>query len=88
MAVAVTYRTGEAPSKLRTVIVDAARTQVVLLPAGRLSIVTGKQLHGQQCRHKFWDEALGLDSDDFAVESGQVTQVREIGPVKTRKNCR
>lgn len=89
MATAITYKTGESASKLRTVLVDDARKSIVLLPAGRLEVMVGKQLHGQRaCRHEFWDEVLGTDGDDFAVLMEQVTQVREVGPIKIKKGCR
>jgi hypothetical protein len=76
--VAITYRTGTAESKLRTVIVDDARTQVVLLPTGRLSILTAKLLCGSTCATGWWNEVLGLTGGDFAIPAGQVVQTREI----------
>ena len=78
--VALTYRTGESRSKLRTVIVVYARQSTVLLPTGRLSIIQAKLLHGTTCAHDWWAEILGTDpsSDDFAVPSSQVVQTREI----------
>jgi hypothetical protein len=78
VATALTYRTGDAASKLRTVIVDGERTQVVLLPAGRLEVMTAKLLHGTSCAHRFWDEVLGTEGDDFAIPTAQIVQKREI----------
>jgi len=80
MATFVTYRTGQAAGKLRTVVVDEVRTQVVLLPTGRLPLVTGKQLCGTTCATPDWAEWLGTDpSDDtFSVAASQVIQVKEI----------
>jgi hypothetical protein len=89
VATAITYRTGEAAGKLRTVLCDEVRAMTVLLPAGSLSVITAKLLHGQACRHNWWAEILGTDpsSDDFAVPSEQVVQARDLGPVKTKRNC-
>ena len=85
-ATAITYRTSECAGKLRTVMVEGTRRTIVLLPAGRLEIVTGMLLHGRACRHGWWAEILGTDpsSDDFVVPSTQVTQIRDLGPVKTQ----
>jgi len=86
VANAITYKTGEAASKLRTVLCDEVRDMTVLLPVGSLSVITAKLLHGQACRHNWWAEILGTDpsSDDFVVPSTQVTQIRDLGPVKTQ----
>jgi hypothetical protein len=46
MATAITYRTGERASALRTVLLDDVHDTVVLMPAGRLDVVVGKQLRG------------------------------------------
>jgi hypothetical protein len=85
MAQAITYRTGECASKLRTVIVDDVRRSTVLLPAGRMDVMVAKLLHGTTCAHEFWAEELGLEGDDFAVPAGQVVQTREMNiAVKVR----
>jgi hypothetical protein len=86
MAQAVTYRTGEAASKLRTVLVDDLR-EVTLLAAG-LKITTGHALCGLTTRCDFWTDELEADYHGFAVPSSQITQIRQIGPVKARKVCR
>jgi hypothetical protein len=86
MAVALTYRTGTAMSKLRTVIVDEARTSVVLLPTGRLEILTAKLLCGSTCATDWWNEVLGLTGTDFAIPAAQVVQVREIGAATLGKH--
>ena len=78
MAIAVTYRTGTAMSKLRTVIVDDARTHVVLLPIGRLSVLTAKLLCGSTCAADWWNEVLGMTGADFAIPTAQIAQTREI----------
>jgi hypothetical protein len=78
MATAVTYRTGEGSRALRTVIVTDVHPVVVVAP-GRLELLTGKLLHGQQCACSFWAEKLGTTGDDFIVPVAQVVQQREIG---------
>lgn len=87
MATAITYRTGESASAKRTVLVEGAHKSVVLLPAGRLEVLTGKLIHGKSCRHRDWAEWLDTDpeSDDFAVLMDQVTQRQDIGPVKIKR---
>jgi hypothetical protein len=80
-ATAITYRTGESRSKLRTVLLSDVRDSVVLLPAGRMDVMVGKLLHGSgSCAHKFWAEVLGTDpdSDGFAVPAAQVVRRREV----------
>jgi hypothetical protein len=77
MATAITYRTGEAATKLRTVVVEDVR-HVKLISGSGMDILTGKLLHGTRCGHEFWDEVLGTSGDDFAVPATQVTQVRDI----------
>ena len=77
MATFVTYRTGESRSKLRTVIVGEARTQVVLLPTGRLEVLTAKLLCGTTCRTDWWNEVLGLTGTDFAIPAAQVVKTVE-----------
>jgi hypothetical protein len=88
-ATTITYQSGPRKSDKRTVLVESVARKIVLLPAGRLEILTAKLLHGQTCRHNWWAEVLGTDpeSGDFAVPAEHVTQIRELGPVKTRKNC-
>lgn len=86
MATAITYRTGTSAGKLRTVLVEDARRAVVLLPAGRLEIMTAKLLRGRTDRQDWWNEVLGTEGDDFAVEIGQVVQTRELGPVITKRS--
>jgi hypothetical protein len=80
MATALTYRSGPKARDLRTVTVEDVRKSVVLLPAGRLDIVTAKLLHGTACRCSWWAEQLGTDpdSDDFVVEASQVIAQREM----------
>lgn len=80
MATALTYRSGPKARDLRTVIVEDVRKSVVLLPAGRLDIVTAKLLHGTACRCTWWAEQLGTDpdSDDFVVEASQIVAQREM----------
>ena len=77
MATFVTFRTGHLAGKLRTVVVDEARTQVVLLPTGRLPLVTGKQLCGTTCATDWWNQVLGLTGTDFAIPAEQVVQTVE-----------
>ena len=67
--------------RLRTVFLEDVRTSLVLLPAGRLAIVSGKILHGAACRHEtFWAPELGLDPDDetFAIPAEQVVATRPM----------
>lgn len=80
MATALTYRSGPKARDLRTVIVEDVRKSVVLLPAGRLDIVTAKLLHGTACRCVWWAEHLGTDpdSDDFVVQADQIVAQREM----------
>jgi hypothetical protein len=84
-ATAVTYRSGAKRGQLRTVLLASARHSVVLLPTGRLEILTGTPLHGETCRCQFWQDAIAADPGNFAVPAEAVVQVREVGPVKTRK---
>jgi hypothetical protein len=86
-ATAITYRTGDAASKLRTVVVRDARRSVVLLPSGRLEIIQANLLHGQACAHQFWAEQLGLDpeSDDFVVPAEQVVQMSAMNVKPSRR---
>jgi hypothetical protein len=62
------------------VVVEDVRNTVLLLPAGRLSVIQAKLLHGSSCRHSWWAEVLGTDpaSDDFVVAADQVVQQREM----------
>jgi hypothetical protein len=81
MTTALTYRTCEKKSALRTVLVEDVRKSVVLLPTGRMDVVLGKLLHGPEaCAHEFWDAELGtgMDSDDFVIAADQVVQIREM----------
>lgn len=80
MATALTYRTTERRKDLRTVIVEDVRNTVVLLPEGRLDVVTAKLLHGTACRCSWWAEVLGTDqaSDDFAVAASQIVAQRKM----------
>jgi hypothetical protein len=86
-ALAVTYRTSNRASDLRTVIVTDATRSVVLLPAGRMEILRGTHAHGKSCACAFWAEALDLDiaDDTFAVPSTAVVQTRPLPNVKSRK---
>jgi hypothetical protein len=77
MATAVTYRTGTSARALRTVVVEDARTVVLVAPE-RMELLTGKLVHGTSCGHKFWDQELGTSGDDFAVPASQVVQQREM----------
>jgi hypothetical protein len=73
---AVTYRTGESSGKLRTVIVEDART--VVLATGGLELLAAKLLHGTRCACSFWDEELGTSGDDFVIEASQVVAQRPM----------
>jgi hypothetical protein len=77
MAQAITYRTGQNASKLRTVIVDQAKT-IVLVASGGLEIMTGNALCGTSSRCEFWTEELGADYHDFAIPVSQVHDIRDI----------
>lgn len=77
MATAVTYRTGERKSALRTVLVEDAQT-VTVVTGGGIELLTGKLLHGTTCACRFWADELGLSGDGFAVEKSAVVQVREM----------
>lgn len=77
MATFVTYKTGTTAGKLRTVVVDEARTLVVLLPTGRLEILAAKLLCGSHCATDWWNEVLGLAGNDFAIPTAQVVQTVE-----------
>lgn len=74
---AITYRTGEAATKLRTVLVEDAHTVVLVAPE-RLELLAAKLLHGTRCAHDFWDEELGTSGDDFAVLISQVVAQRPL----------
>jgi hypothetical protein len=80
MAVAITYRTSTSRSALRTVLVEDVRRTVVLLPTGRLDVVTAKLLQGTCSRHDWWAQVLGTDpaSTDFVVGADQVVAERPI----------
>ena len=79
MATALTYKSGPKARDLRTVIVEDVRKSVVLLPAGRLDIVTAKLRCGTASRCDFWAEELGLqDAHDFAVPADQIVAQREM----------
>jgi len=80
MATAITYQSGPRKNDLRTVLVEDVRSNVVLLPTGRMDVVIAKLLHGTACRHEFWAEALGTDpaSDDFVVQADQIVAQREM----------
>ena len=79
MATAVTYQSGPRRSDLRTVVVEDVKTSVVLLPAGRLEVLSAKLLHGTTCRCAWWAEQLGIpESDDFVVPAESVRAQREI----------
>jgi hypothetical protein len=80
MATAVTYQSGPRKNDKRTVLLDEVRTSVLLLPTGRMEIMTGKLLHGTACRHTFWAEVLGTDasSNDFMLPADLVDDVREM----------
>jgi hypothetical protein len=84
---AITYKTGESARELRTVIVADAKRSVVLLPSGRLEILSARMLHGTACAHRFWAEQFGLDADDntFAVPTEQVVQIRTMTNLKISK---
>jgi hypothetical protein len=86
-ATTVTYQSGPRKSDKRTVLVENVARQVVLLPAGRLEILTAKLLHGQTCRHEFWMDAIGADADTFAVAADQVVRISQTGPVRVNRNC-
>jgi hypothetical protein len=89
MATAITYRTGDSASKLRTVIVDEVKRTVVLASSERLELVQAKLLHGTACRHFEWAEWLDLDPDDdsFAVAADQVHAIRHM-PVAVKVSVR
>jgi hypothetical protein len=74
---AITYRTGERASDLRTVIVEDAHT-VVMVSGSGMDLLAGKLLHGTQCAHSFWDEQLGTEGDDFVVPASAVVAQRPI----------
>jgi hypothetical protein len=77
---AITYRTGERRSALRTVVVDEVRESIVLLPSGSLLVLMAKLIHGTSCRHAAWAEWLGADpdSDDFIIPAESVVAKRPI----------
>jgi hypothetical protein len=90
MAAAITYSTTVRKGDLRTVIVEDVRSSIVLLPQGRLSVLTAKLLHGTACRKEsFWDEVLGQahDDDTFVIPADQVLARREIAiAVKVKRH--
>lgn len=77
-ATAITYRTSKRARDLRTVLVTDVRQSTVLLPTGSLDVVLGKLLHGSPCAHKFWDQELGTEGDDFAVPAEQIVARRPM----------
>ena len=87
---AITYQSGARRGQLRTVLVEGAHKSIVVLPAGRLEIMTGQLVHGQTCRKEsFWDDVLGQahDDDTFICPADSVRAVTEVGPVKIKKGC-
>lgn len=86
---ALTYRSGPRKSDLRTVIVEDVRSTVVLLPTGRLDVLTAKLLEGTTSRHSFWAEVLGTDPADhqFICPADQFVARRPIQiAVKVKKH--
>jgi hypothetical protein len=89
VASAITYQSGSRRSDLRTVIAEDVQRAVVLLPSGRLEVLTAKLLHGTTCAHRFWADELGLDADDdtFSCPAEMVRAVRDIKiAAKARKD--
>ena len=88
---AITYRTCEKRSALRTVVVEDVCNTVVLLPTGSLDVVTATLLEGTTSRHSFWAEALATDPADhqFICPADQLVARRPIQiavKVKSRKH--
>jgi hypothetical protein len=78
MATAVTYSTTGRRGDLRTVIVDDLRESTLLLPTGRMEVMTAKAICGTTARCEFWTDELGAEYHDFAIPTEQVIQVREL----------
>jgi len=78
--VAITYQSGPRKCDLRTVVVEDVRKTVVLLPAGRLEVLTASLLEGTCSAHDFWAEQLGTDPADheFICPAEAVRQQREM----------
>jgi hypothetical protein len=79
VATAVTYSTTGRKGDLRTVICEDVRRTVVLLPAGRLEVMTAKLLCGTASRCDFWAAELGLpDAHHVAIPASQIVAKREM----------
>jgi hypothetical protein len=78
VATAITYRTGEQATALRTVILDDVRCSVVILPTRRIDVLLGKLLCGTSCACSFWNHVQDSDGSDFLIPSSSVVQRRDI----------